>query len=116
MPERVQMRRDRPWRRDHPDAVLVDRRGNWGNPFRVGIHGTAEECVAAYARLIGANGGGTFACTFPPCPSYADQLNAQMQARDHIHELRGKDLACWCPLDQPCHADVLLELANRDET
>ena len=27
--------------------------------------------------------------------------------------LRGKDLACWCPLDQPCHADVLLELANR---
>jgi protein gp37 len=29
-------------------------------------------------------------------------------------ELRGKDLACWCPLDQPCHADVLLELANRD--
>ena len=26
--------------------------------------------------------------------------------------LRGHDLACWCPLDQPCHADVLLELAN----
>ena len=26
--------------------------------------------------------------------------------------LRGKDLVCWCPLDQPCHADVLLELAN----
>ncbi len=29
-----------------------------------------------------------------------------------LHELRGKNLACWCPLDQPCHADVLLELAN----
>jgi hypothetical protein len=28
-------------------------------------------------------------------------------------ELSGKDLACWCPLDQPCHADVLLDLANR---
>jgi hypothetical protein len=27
--------------------------------------------------------------------------------------LRGKNLACWCPLDQPCHADVLLEIANR---
>ena len=26
--------------------------------------------------------------------------------------LRGRDLACWCPLDQPCHADVLLSLAN----
>ena len=29
-----------------------------------------------------------------------------------VAELRGKDLACWCPLDEPCHADVLLELAN----
>jgi hypothetical protein len=27
-------------------------------------------------------------------------------------DLAGKDIACWCPLDQPCHADVLLELAN----
>lgn len=26
--------------------------------------------------------------------------------------LRGKNLACWCPLDGPCHADVLLEVAN----
>lgn len=30
-----------------------------------------------------------------------------------IHELHGKNLACWCPLDQPCHADVLLRLANK---
>jgi hypothetical protein len=29
-----------------------------------------------------------------------------------LPSLRGKNLACWCPLDQPCHADVLLELAN----
>lgn len=29
-----------------------------------------------------------------------------------VQQLRGKDLACWCPLDQPCHADVLLEIAN----
>ena len=29
-----------------------------------------------------------------------------------VSALRGHDLACWCPLDQPCHADVLLELAN----
>jgi hypothetical protein len=31
-----------------------------------------------------------------------------------LTELRGKNLACWCPLDQPCHADVLLELANKE--
>jgi hypothetical protein len=33
--------------------------------------------------------------------------------RPVLDELRGKDLACWCRLDQPCHADVLLELANK---
>ncbi|MBO0882015.1 MAG: DUF4326 domain-containing protein, partial [Mycobacterium sp.] len=34
--------------------------------------------------------------------------------RDQIRaELRGHDLACWCPLEQPCHADVLLAIANR---
>ena len=32
--------------------------------------------------------------------------------RPSLAELRGKDLCCWCPLDQPCHADVLLEIAN----
>lgn len=31
---------------------------------------------------------------------------------DRLHELRGHDLVCWCPLDSPCHADVLLELAD----
>lgn len=33
--------------------------------------------------------------------------------RRSLHELAGKDLACWCPLDKPCHADVLLRLANQ---
>jgi hypothetical protein len=30
-----------------------------------------------------------------------------------LEPLRGRDLVCWCPRDAPCHADVLLELANR---
>lgn len=33
---------------------------------------------------------------------------------DKVKELRGKNLACWCPLNRPCHADTLLELANAD--
>ena len=32
--------------------------------------------------------------------------------REAVESLRGRDLACWCPLDQPCHADVLLAIAN----
>ncbi|WP_019732123.1 DUF4326 domain-containing protein [Mycobacterium avium] len=35
---------------------------------------------------------------------------------DVVDELAGHDLACWCPPDQPCHADVLLELANQEAT
>ena len=36
----------------------------------------------------------------------------RVTVQDARHELRGRELACWCPLDQPCHADVLLEVAN----
>ncbi len=44
----------------------------------------------------------------------SDGLPATAYHREHIAELRGRDLACWCPLDGgPCHADVLLEWANR---
>lgn len=44
----------------------------------------------------------------------AEELKVQRppEMADLIAELRGRDLVCWCPLDQPCHADVLLELAN----
>lgn len=35
-----------------------------------------------------------------------------LPARPSLDELRGRDLACWCPLDAPCHADVLVEIAN----
>lgn len=46
-----------------------------------------------------------------PISCYRDPWGA-----DRIrNELAGFDLACWCPLDQPCHADVLLEIANRGE-
>ena len=38
-----------------------------------------------------------------------------LDADEYRAELAGKNLACWCPLDQPCHADVLLEIANREE-
>ncbi len=41
------------------------------------------------------------------------ESGAQNMAEYAAVALRGRDLVCWCPLDQPCHADVLLELANR---
>lgn len=103
-PKRVQMRCDRPWRKDHPDAVIVARPRMWGNPFPVGrlphignlleVTETPSQSVALYRDYLATLG---------------DELEG------FLAPLRGRDLACWCPLDQPCHADVLLELANRAE-
>lgn len=48
---------------------------------------------------------------------YRDTLIRRLRANPTLLEpLRGKHLACWCPLDQPCHADVLLEFANQHAT
>lgn len=73
--------------------MVVSRPSRRGNPFPV--DGDAVPDRATSVRLYRA-----WAATDPP--ELAD-----------LAELRGCDLACWCPLDAPCHADVLLELANR---
>ena len=93
-PTRVQLRRTKGWRMP-PNTVSVARPTKWGNPFRVGYASipTAAEAVNRFRRWITDH---MVVGPTPPDPS----------------ELRGKTLACWCPLDQPCHADVLLELAN----
>lgn len=94
-PIRIQLSRKKGWRMP-PDTVTVARPGPWGNPFRVGDTGpggrpitTRDEAVALYRSRVAG----------PPAGHSYD-------------ELRGKNLACWCSLDGPCHADVLLERAN----
>lgn len=77
------------------NAVYVGRPTKWGNPYQVGRFGadTARDAVDQFRNFVIGN---------------------YSAFKDDIEELRGKDLACWCPLNQPCHADVLLELANHD--
>ena len=94
MPVRIQRKRTKGWRMP-PNTVSVTRPGMWGNPWRVGVDGSAAECVEKYRAKIASN-----MWTFPT-------------AKDIQQALRGKNLACFCALDQPCHADVLLELANK---
>lgn len=90
MPKRIQMTRQRPWRADYPDAVIVARPSKWGNPFRIRKDRDAARAVAMFREL----------------------LESDQRARARVAELAGRDLACWCRLDQACHADVLLEIAN----
>jgi hypothetical protein len=102
MPIRVQRRRIKGWKMP-PNTVSVCRPGKWGNPFVVG---KAYETVAA----------GTFICQDAEEAVRLYRPIAWCQADLIVSELRGKNLACFCRLDQPCHADVLLKIANSPHT
>lgn len=123
MAQRIQRSRAKAWRMPE-GAVYVGRPSKWGNPFRV-YHGhsligpswslaraawhhiPADECTAGYVTSSHMTPG-------EPVRAYRDLL--KVRARDETERLSewlaplvGHDLACWCALDQPCHADVLLE-------
>jgi hypothetical protein len=95
MPKRIQRKRTKGWKMPE-NTVYVGRPTKWGNPYLVNEGGfTRQAATELFRKFIDRCGGYT--------------------GLDPIREeLRGKDLACWCPLDQPCHADVLLEIANQE--
>ena len=97
IPRRIQRRRVKGFRCP-PNTIYVGRPSKWGNPYtivtiiedRLFDVTTPEEAVRRYRETPAAS-----------------------QLRDAARlELRGKHLSCWCPLTQPCHADVLLKWAN----
>lgn len=74
-------------KKQHYD-VYIGRPSKWGNPFRIGEDGTRKEVIQKYEDWIKTT-----------------------KLMEHLHELKGKTLGCWCaPL--ACHGDVLLRLAN----
>lgn len=94
VPRRVQLRRVRGWRKPE-GAITVARPSRWGNPFRVGDTAPDRQgAVEAYRRYL------------------AERPDLCRQARTY---LAGHDLACWCPLDEVCHGDVLLRVAAGGE-
>lgn len=111
-PRRVQLSRAKGWRK--PDnTIVVARPSQWGNPFKVGDTVGQKWAIGAPVSTITVRD-----------REHAVELFRQWlttdwfgprRIREEIGGLRGKNIACWCPLDQPCHADVLLELANRPQ-
>jgi hypothetical protein len=97
---RIQLTRRRPWRGEHPDAIRVDRATRWGNPFPVAERGSRTAAVAAYRHAL-------LAGELPGIGRHQPVTVATVRA-----ELAGADLACWCPLDGQCHAEVLLAVAD----
>lgn len=106
MPQRIQRRRTPGWRM--PDgAVYVGRPTKWGNPRKVGHMVTVTSAGVTTRRGMTAAEVADFFRV-----DLRNNLLERITTADVVRELAGRDLACWCPLDQPCHADVLLEIAN----
>jgi len=113
--KRIQRKRAKGWRMPG-GAVNVTRPGKFGNPFTIegcrdaGFRGDdtaiAARCVEAFRVWVDTD-------YWQSNWSGPESEQKRRRLRECLPALRGKDLACWCALDQPCHADVLLELANK---
>lgn len=135
-PHRVQLKRTKGWRMP-PNTVKVDRTTRWGNPFnfkspeyywtaiacgergdQAGRHAASVNAFRKWIQggLILLPGGGVQLADKDnelPVALWPDVITPKPPTIGQIQrELRGKNLACWCRPDQPCHADVLLALAN----
>lgn len=96
-PHRVQRKRTKGWKMP-PNTVYVGRPSQWGNPFLLAKNPIAPQIAVDRFKL---HLDGYFSAT------------GLAHFEEWIKPLRGKNLACFCSLDQPCHADILLQLANQ---
>ena len=118
MPHRIQLSRRKGWRKPE-GTVVVARPTRWGNPFSVSRFGRP---LAIRLFETPFEGSGARACwpaslrRSPRASNPAGRHGSAVWAVTRIElaraELAGHDLACWCRLDDLCHADVLLRLAN----
>lgn len=106
-PHRVQRKRTKGWEMP-PNTVYVGRPTLYGNPYLVtkpppmwpkGNPWGRGEAVRLYEVMLAGG------WRLRRRPGFVIVETA-------MRELEGKNLACWCPLDVPCHADVLLQYAN----
>lgn len=110
VPIRIQRRRTKGWRLPQ-GAISVTRPGKWGNPYfpgcGLGFGGFDSEMRPAHWPLQ------TKADMVRHFREHMRLMRMHEPERyaEYIRPLQGLDLACWCPIGEPCHADVLIELA-----
>ena len=118
MAQRIQRRRTKGWQMPS-GTVYVGRPTRWGNPYALDVYGAKLSLALYNDTLRGLWGTHTSDLVrMGICEdTYARHTRFLKKFRYHPleaarTELRGKDLSCWCPLDQACHADILLDIAN----
>lgn len=108
MAKRIQLRRTKGWRKPE-GCVNVARPTKWGNPFKWSNYTQFADEQKKYAAMR------DYENWLEGQPLVIIKPKQRQWILAHLHELAGKDLACWCKPGDPCHADVLLELANQGE-
>lgn len=124
-PKRLQIRRTKGWRKP-VGAIYVGRPGKWGNPYRIGDV-IADSALDTENHITVKDG--QHAIRLFTADTLSDVIGNPLAEALMAEELRGHDLACWCRLCPahedgkplgvecadcaPCHADVLLEVANK---
>lgn len=96
--KRIQLKRSKGWRKPE-NTKVVSRPTKYGNPFNWQELGSKDKAVEMFKDWLNGE-----------IEVYQDKRQVIL---DSLPELKGKNLACWCKADESCHADVLLELANR---
>ncbi|MEV2239476.1 DUF4326 domain-containing protein [Micromonospora sp. NPDC049891] len=115
-PQRIQRKRIAGWRMPE-NTIYVGRPTVYGNPFKAGqefcgptirCYYTPTELVAMFREWLAHD-------TLHPLFWDRELIDAHAALKAALlrGDLAGKNLACWCPAGQPCHADVLLEYAAR---
>lgn len=120
MPERIQQRRVKGWRKPE-NTVSVARPGKFGNPFSIGhafsvVDSTGVIVDYAKRRHVFVRDAAMAVDLFREWACGQIRIvgfHRQISLRE-IRELRGRNVMCFCAVDQPCHGDVLLELANQE--
>lgn len=135
MPVRIQRKRTKGWRMP-AGAIYVGRTGGealgWSNPFAIGgyyrrgdPHGRGRLTMLYTQKIIWepSDVGIALAEGYTLIETKEQAVEwyrwyVSTWSKESIEkcrrELGGRDLACWCSVDQPwCHANTLLEIANK---
>lgn len=92
---RIQRKRTKGWKMP-PNTVYVGRPTQWENPYAIRPKGqfTREQAIENYEAYL---------------------RRVLVEAPNFLEPLKGKDLACWCSLDKPCHVDVILKILSEEK-
>jgi len=111
IPKEVQRKRTKGWRMPK-NTISVTRPGRWGNPYKVVDIG--DDCYSVFldmgkADLLVAWALPKYMAINLALEKFEEGINIELAKK----ELKGKNLACFCKIGEPCHRKILLKIANQ---